>query len=82
MKLPFDGVFEVGLTDGAVVQEYGGTRAVLSSHWALVMLEFANKHTACAHKHTHVSTSISVTLRPAKMPENGDEKWATWKPTN
>ena len=25
MQLPFDGVFEVGLTDSAVIEEYGGT---------------------------------------------------------
>ena len=33
-QLPFDGVFEVGLTDSAVIEEYGGARAVLPSHWA------------------------------------------------
>lgn len=37
-SVPFDGVFEVGLADGAVVQEDGGTGAVLASHWTRRML--------------------------------------------
>lgn len=40
MQLPFDGVFEVGLADRAVVKEYGGAGAVLPSHWAWMMLPF------------------------------------------
>lgn len=36
--LPFDGIFEVGLTDGAVVEKYSGTRAVLPPNGTWMML--------------------------------------------
>lgn len=38
VQVPFNGVFEVGLANGAVVQEDRRTGAVLASHWARWML--------------------------------------------
>lgn len=61
MTLPFDGVFEVGLTDGAVIKEYGGTWAVLPSHCARMMLEFK-----------HTDTHMSLDLCQTRISEKGD----------
>lgn len=57
MKLPFDSVFEVGLADSAVIKKYGGTWAVLPSHWARMMLEFTQTHTI-RHKYRQKNTCI------------------------
>lgn len=66
MELPFNGVFEVGLTDSAVVKEYGRAGAVLPSHWAWMMLEWGHK-----------SKGMSATLHfclfgPAEMRDNNN----------
>jgi hypothetical protein len=57
--LPFDGVLEVGLADGAVIEEYGGTGAVLPSHGARILLQTHTKIVKWekhprAEKHKHV----------------------------